>query len=300
MAKRQNKHSQVKSILFAVLGLTGLGLVITMLLTGTDVALFNPKGLIAQGELNLIILSVIMLLMIGVPTLIILYGFAWHYRESNAKSKYEPHTKNGKMFVFGLWAVPSIFMIVLASVMWPAAHRLDPKKAIASNAKPLTIQVVALRWKWLFIYPEQHIATVNFVEVPVGTPVQFILTADETPMSSFWIPKLGGQLYAMTGHANQLNLMAEKSGDYPGRSAEINGAGFAGMTFTARASSQVGFDQWVNEVHNSSGNLDAGEYANLLKPSQNNSVVNYGHVDDSLYVNILNKYMGSHNHMEHE
>ncbi len=296
MAKRKNKSRQSRAIWLTLLGLVGLGLIVTMLLTGTDVALFKPKGEIAQQELNLILFSLALMLTIGIPTLIILYGFAWEYRESNKKAKYDPDARHGKFFVFSLWAIPTIFMLVLASVMWPAAHKLDPKKAIAANAKPLTIQVVALRWKWLFIYPEQHIASVNYIQIPTGTPVQFELTADEAPMSSFWIPHLGGQLYAMTGHGNRLNLVAAEPGDYPGRSAEINGAGFAGMTFMAHAGSQESFDKWVQDMQQSPGELNADEYAKLLSPSENNKVASYAAVDANLYAKILAKYTGSHNH----
>jgi len=267
---------------------------ITFLLQGVDVALFNPKGLIASEQHRLMIISAALLLAITIPTLFLLYFFAWKYRESNEKATHDPTARHGKYFVFSLWAIPSVFMLLLASIMWPATHKLAPQKSIASSAKPITIQVVAMRWKWLFIYPEQNIATVNFVQVPVNTPVRFDLTADETPMSSFWIPNLGGQLYAMTGHQNQLNLIADTPGDYPGRSAEINGAGFSGMKFMARASSQAGFDQWVRDVKLSSGALDTTEYKKLLSPSKNNPAALYSQAESGLYDTLLKKYGGTH------
>ncbi len=301
MTKHKNKRSQEKPVRLLLLGLAGLGVLIMMLLQGTDITLFSPKGLIAGEEHRLTLLIVAVLLVIAVPTLSLLYFFAWKYRESNEKATYDDHTRHGNFFVFSVWAIPTVFMLVLASIMWPAAHKLAPKMAIAANAKPITIQVVAMRWKWLFIYPEQNIATINFVQVPVGTPVQFELTADETPMSSFWIPHLGGQLYAMTGHQNQLNLIADVPGDYAGRSAEINGAGFAGMTFVARASSQQGFDEWVQGVKSSPDVLTADVYGELLKPSQNNPAAFYSQAQPDLYANLLIKYSGSHGgHTEHE
>lgn len=303
MTKHKNRPSQkVPVIKLVFLGLLGLGLFVMMLLQGTDVALFNPKGLIAGEQLHLMLFSVAVLLAIAVPTLTLFYFFAWKYRESNTKATYNPHVRNGKLFVFSLWAIPTIFMLVLASVMWPATHKLAPKQAIVADSEPLTIQVIAMRWKWLFIYPEQNIATVNFVQVPTGTPVQFELTADETPMSSFWIPHLGGQLYAMTGHENQLNLMAETPGDYQGSSAEINGAGFAGMKFTARASGKTDFDLWVQTVKQSSNVLDTAGYEKLLKPSENNPAAFYSQADPNLYDDLLIKYNGSHDHQtaEHE
>ena len=303
MAKHKNKSSGIspgRLLLTGFVGLAGLGMSITMLLQGTDIALFDPKGPIAQQQHGLMVLSAAVLLSVAVPTLILLYFFAWKYRESNQKATYDPTSRPGKLSVFSMWAVPSFFMLVLALVMWPATHRLQPQKLIAANAKPLTIQVVAMRWKWLFIYPDQNIATVNFVQVPTDTPVQFELSADDTPMSSFWIPHLGGQLYAMTGHVNRLNLLAVNPGDYQGSSAEINGAGFAGMKFIARASTKESFDLWVKQVKQSPNALDTTEYAKLLAPSENNPAAFYSQAQSDLYDNMLLKYNGSHDHAGHQ
>jgi len=263
--------------------------------------MLNPKGAVAQGELGLMIYSTVVLLAITIPTLFFLYFFAWKYRESNTKAAYDPNKKHGKFFVFGLWAIPVAFMLVLAPVMWIGTHELAPQKSIVSNNKALTVQVIAMRWKWLFIYPEQNIATVNFVQVPVNTPVEFDLTADDSPMSSFWVPHWGGQLYAMTGMTNRLNLMPTTTGDSEGSSAEINGEGFAGMKFTARASSQQDFDSWVLGVKQSPNMLDMVEYERLLKPSENNPSALYARADADLYDTVVMKYMGSHDHqMGHE
>lgn len=301
MVKHKNKRPQNKAIQLTILGIVGLVLVITLLLQGTDVRLFSPKGLIASEQQRLMIVSIAIMLTIAIPTLAVLYFFAWKYRETNPKATYDARTPRSKWFVFSMWAVPTAYMLVLASIMWPASHRLAPQKSVAADNKPLVIQVIAMRWKWLFIYPEQNIATVNYVQIPVNTPVQFELTADETPMSSFWIPHLGGQLYAMTGHVNRLNLMAETPGDYPGSSAEINGAGFAGMKFTARVSSLQNFGLWVQEVKQSSATLDEVEYENLLKPSKSNPSALYAQTKADLYTTVLNKYVDSHNHLsEHE
>jgi cytochrome o ubiquinol oxidase subunit 2 len=296
MAKRKNGVGQGRSVGFILLVLTGLGLLIGTLLRGRDVTLFNPKGLIAGEQSSLIQFVVVVMLTLAIPTLLLFYFFAWKYRETNSKTTYDPSKRYGKLFLFSLWAVPGVFLVILASAMWPAAHKLDPHKTITADTRPLTVQVIALRWKWLFIYPEQHIATVNFVQVPVDTPVQFELTADEAPMSSFWVPHLGGQLYAMTGHTNQLNLMADTAGDYMGQSAEINGAGFAGMKFTARASSRPDFDRWVQDVGRSANVLDSDAYEGLLKPSENNPAALYAEPVPGLYDIVLMKYGGSHDH----
>ncbi|HEV7453647.1 MAG TPA: COX aromatic rich motif-containing protein [Candidatus Saccharimonadales bacterium] len=283
-----------------VLGLASLTVMIAAMMHGNNVALFDSKGMIAHEQRGLMIVVVAILLVIAIPALFLIYFIAWKYRESNAKVKRSSKARNNRMLVSNIWLIPSIFALVLAMIMWPAAHKLDPKHAIAADAKPITIQVVSMRWKWVFIYPEQHIATVNFVQIPEHTPVTFMLTADEAPMSSFWIPNLGGQLYSMTGHLNQLNLVGDTQGDYVGSSAEINGAGFADMKFTTRVSPKLAFDFWVNQVKLSGKTLNEAEYQQLLKPSQNNPAALYAAVDNNLYDKVLMKYvasMGDHAHM---
>jgi cytochrome o ubiquinol oxidase subunit 2 len=282
-------------------GLTDLGLILRKLMIGHNVALFNPRGVIAQQQYSLIIRSAVILLALLIPTLFLLYFIAWKYRETNIKATYRPNKRGGKLFNFSAWAVPTACMLVLASIMWPATHKLDPRKSITAGTKPLEIQVISMRWKWLFIYPEQGIATINYVQVPVGRPVQFELTADEAPMSSFWIPNLGGQLYSMTGMVNRLNLMADTPGDYPGSTAEINGAGFSGMKFIARASDTEAFDRWVQNVKMSPDVLNTSEYASVLKPSENNQVALYSNYDGSIYDKVVMKYMGPEgSHMHHK
>jgi cytochrome o ubiquinol oxidase subunit 2 len=299
--KKMAQHKKSRHSWFLVpflLGLAALGWVIKTLLEGHNVALFNPKGKIASEQLELMLVSVGVMLIIGIPAIFMFYFFAWKYRETNTKPKREPETKHHKLLVTSIWVAPTIIAIILTLFLWPATHRLEPQKRIAADAKPLTIQVVSLRWKWLFIYPEQKIASVNYVQIPINTPVEFELTGDESPMSSFWIPNLGGMLYAMNGHLNKLNLIADTMGDYPGSSAEINGAGFAGMKFTARVSSDDDFNKWVQEVQLSSGDkLDTATYDELLKPTEYHPVTLYSAVEDDLYGTVLMKYMGAgHDH----
>lgn len=305
MTKPANKSHEGRSARFILYGLVGLGLIVAVLLRNTDIALMNPQGLIATEQYKLFLITSAILLLIAVPTVFLFYFVAWKYRETNKKATYDPHARHGSLFTFSVWAIPCVFMVVLGVLMWSVTHRLEPQKAIASNVEPLTIQVVAMRWKWLFMYPEQNIATVNFVQIPTDTPIRFELTADEAPMSSFWIPHLGGQLYAMTGHVNLLNLMAEKPGDYPGSSAELNGHGFAGMKFITRASSRDVYESWVKDVRANSPVLNADGYADMLKPSENNIAAVYSLADPGLYNTVVMKYAGSHEvhtqtHTEHE
>lgn len=295
----KKKFSLSRLLLVLSLATVSFALVIKYLLQDTNIALFNPKGLIAQEQYNLMIFTILVLFAIVIPTLFVAYFIAWKYRDTNTKVIHHPTGNRSKFAVMSMWLIPTAVILVLASAMLPATQRLAPQEMISANANPITIQVVAMRWKWLFLYPEQGIATVNFVQVPVNTPVTFELTADETPMSSFWIPNLGGQLYAMTGHVNSLNLMADTPGDYPGSTPEINGRGFAGMKFTARASSLEDFDQWVKEVQQSPDTLDANTYKKLVRPSENNSVAFFSTYQNNLYYKVVMKYAGPEEEQGH-
>ncbi|NBU33941.1 cytochrome ubiquinol oxidase subunit II [bacterium] len=293
MAKKNKNWLRLRWVLVLFLTfLASLSLLLFYLVQGKNIALLHPRGYIAHQQYSLMLFVVAILLIIGIPALVTLYIVAWRYRESNPKTVMSEH-KASKSLVATIWIVPTFFMIVISVVMWPATHKLAPQKSIASENKPLTIQVISLRWKWLFLYPEQGIATVNFIQLPINTPVEFEMTADEVPMSSFWIPNLGGQLYTMTSHVNRLNLMANTIGDYPGSTPEINGAGFTGMKFTARVSSDADFNQWVKKTSQSQNILDQNSYKELLKPSEANPVVLYSDFDGTLYDSVIMKYAGS-------
>ncbi|MDQ2973252.1 MAG: COX aromatic rich motif-containing protein [bacterium] len=295
MTKRKQKN-QGRAILLTLLGFVVLAIILMVLLRNADIPLLQPKGEIAEQQLKLSATIVGILLLIAIPSLSVLYFTVWKYREKKTISTQNLDTEHGKLFVPVLWAVPLIIAVIIGTILWPATHRLEPKKTIASDNEPLLIKVVAMRWKWVFIYPEQKIATVNFMQIPIDTPIQLDLTADEAPMNSFWIPNLGGQLYAMTGHLNRLNLIASTPGDYPGRSPEINGKGFAGMTFVARVGSEAEFNSWLQEVRSSKLILNSSEYEKLLSPSENHAKTIFSDVDLNIYDNILMKYSDSHNH----
>jgi cytochrome o ubiquinol oxidase subunit 2 len=287
----KKKFNPFRLALIIIVFLLSFALLIYFLIQGKNIAILDPKGLIAREQLNLLLYTTGVILLVLIPTIIALFVIAWRYRDTTHADIRLPKAKQSKLLVPFIWIIPTLVVVALAGVMWSSTHRLAPQKSIAAGVEPLTIQVVALSWKWLFIYPEQKIATVNFVQIPVDTPVKFELTADETPMSSFWIPNLGGQLYAMTGHVNQLNLLAETPGDYPGSSAEINGRGFAGMRFTARASSKQSFDQWVQVVRQSPEILDNNKYQMLLEPSEDNPTAFYSAYENNLFSSAVMKYL---------
>jgi cytochrome o ubiquinol oxidase subunit 2 len=256
-----------------------------------NLAILDPKGIIALEQRNLLFMAILLILIVVVPALFLTYYFAWKYRADNTKVIREPSQNHNSMVVILWWVLPSLVILALALITWQQTHTLDPYKQIESDVKPITIQVVALPWKWLFIYPEQHIATVNFIQVPINASIHFQLTADNVPMSSMWVPQLGGQMYAMTGMSTTLHLMANEPGVFAGSAAEVNGAGFAGMKFKVQSSSQDEFDQWVESVKQSPNILNQENYALLLKPSGNVPPNYYSNVDDNLYDSIIMKYM---------
>jgi cytochrome o ubiquinol oxidase subunit 2 len=220
----------------------------------------------------------------------LLFRFAWKYRAGNPKNTNAPEDNRSSKLTFLFWLGPACVVCAISLLIWHKAHALDPFKPIASENPPITIEVVALQWKWLFIYPKEHIATVNFIQVPVNTPINFYLTAD-APMNSLWIPELGGQMYAMPGMSTQLHLMATAMGDFRGSAAEISGAGFSGMTFVVRSSSQTDFENWLASVKQSPNNLTLDAYNTLAKPSENVLPNYYSSVDDNLYDTVIMKFM---------
>lgn len=255
-----------------------------------DIDILFPKGIIAVKERDLLfILQAIMLLVI-IPVYILTFIFSWRYRAHNEKAKYDPDLVDNRIAEYIWWGVPFVITVIVSILTWVKTYELDPYKPIESANKPMTIQVVALQWKWLFIYPEEKIATVNFVQFPEKTPIHFEITAD-APMNSFWIPRLGGQIYAMPKMKTELNLIADETGDFKGSSANLSGEGFSGMRFVTRASSEDEYQKWVESAKQSAKNLDLTEYNQLALPSKNNAVAIYQLKDDSLFDQILNKYM---------
>lgn len=255
-----------------------------------SIPVLEPRGTIARQERNLIYFGSLLSIIIIVPVFALTFMISWKYREANTKATYSPEFDHSRKAETIWWLIPTILIVILSVVTWNSSHQLDPFKPLASDTAPLTIQVVALDWKWLFIYPQQNIASVNMVQFPVNTPVHFVITSD-APMNSFWIPQLGGQIYAMPGMSTQLHLMASQSGSYRGSSANISGRGFADMNFTAKATSNLDFRKWVNTVKQSPNHLTADAYAELSKPSDHNTVAYYASNQPGLYDSIVIKYM---------
>jgi len=284
--------SRKYKLFFATVSIVGIGLLIALILNLDSADVLNPAGIIAEKELGLMVFATLLMLVIVIPVFVLTFFISWKYREGNTKAKYTPDWDRNRKLETIWWGFPLLIITILSVVTWQSSHDLDPFRPISSNAKPLTIQVVALQWRWLFIYPEQKIATLNFVEIPKDRPVEFRLTSD-APMNSFWIPALGGQMYAMSGMSTELNLSANKTGTYQGRSANISGHGFAGMDFEARVSPQTNFNNWANSARQSAYNMGVDEYEALAKQSTDHREVSYALADDNLYNKVIMKYMAS-------
>lgn len=255
-----------------------------------NVEVLNPKGVIAAGQRDIIFMSYAIMFLIFFPVIGIALFTAWRYRSGNKKSRHDSEAQGSRSTLFIYWLLLAELMLVFFFIVWRGSHQLDPRRPLTSAEKPITIQVVALDWKWLFIYPEENIATVNYIQVPVDTPIDFRLTAD-APMNSFWIPQLGGQIYAMSGMETKINLMANEVGNFNGGAAEINGKGFAGMRFITRASSREEFDSWIKKVRNEGSPLTQEAYEKLAVPSENTPVTFYSIVAKDLFNNIVTEYM---------
>lgn len=272
--------------LFGILPVLGM-----LLLSGCNWTLLDPKGQVGIEQKNLILIATGLMLLVVVPVIIMTLAFAWKYRASNKSATYTPDWSHSTKIEAAVWIIPIMIIIALGYVTYLSTHRLDPYRPLDSDVKPVRIDVIALDWKWLFIYPEQGIATVNKINFPANTPVNFRVTSDAV-MNSFFIPGLGGQIYAMAGMTTKIHLIANEEGVFDGISANYSGAGFTGMKFKATATSQAEFDAWVAEVKRSPLKLDKATYDALAKPSENNPVALYGEASPDQFQTIVDKYEG--------
>ena len=263
-------------------------------LGGCSEGVLDPKGPIAAAGREILFNSLAIMLAIVIPTILATIGIAFWFRSSNRRARYRPDfTYSGRLELL-VWSIPAMTVLLVGGVAWIGAHDLDPRKPIASSVEPLRVQVVSLDWKWLFIYPDQGIASVNHLTVPVGTPVSFELTSSG-PMNSFFVPQLGSQIYTMAGMMTRLHLQADHEGTYPGLSANYSGEGFADMRFTVDAVPPEAFAQWIDAARSSAGPmLDAGTYAALAKPSSAVAPFTYRSVAPDLFNGILGSAMHQH------
>jgi cytochrome o ubiquinol oxidase subunit II len=268
---------------YAVLAIVLTG---AAMLGGCSEGVLDPKGPVAAAERLILFNSLGIMLAIVIPTILATLGVAWWFRSSNMHARYLPNFEYSGRLEILVWSVPAMTVLLVGGVAWVGSHDLDPRKPIASAAKPLSVQVVSLDWKWLFIYPDQGIATVNQLTIPVGTPVSFELTSTGV-MNSFFVPQLSGQIYTMAGMMTRLHVQADHPGTYPGLSAQFSGEGFADMHFNVDALPAESFAQWVDATRITGPVLDAPAYADLANPSQAVVPFTYRSVAPNLFNGIL-------------
>ncbi len=246
----------------------------------------TPKGPVGGAEKVVLLDSVAIMLTIIVPTILATLAFAWWFRPSNPRAKRLPDWAFSGKLELVIWAVPLLTIMFLGGLTWVASHDLDPAKPIASKTPPLEVQVVSLDWKWLFIYPQQQVASVNELFAPVGTPIHFSLTSASV-MDSFFVPQLGSMIYTMNGMSSQLNLQADKAGVYPGLSTNLSGDGFSGMHFNVHAVPPQQFAAWVANTRTQGPALDRASYTTLEQQSSNVTPFTYRSAQPGLYEAVV-------------
>ena len=269
-----------------------------MALAGCSKAVvLNPAGDVAAQQGQLVITATLLMLVIIVPVIALTLFFAWKYRQGNTEAEYDPEWHHSTKLELVIWSVPLAIIIILGALTWVTTHKLDPyrpldridaQRPVPAGLKPLEVQVVAMDWKWLFVYPEQGIALVNELAAPVDRPIHFKLTATST-MNAFYVPDLAGMVYAMPGMQTELHGVINKAGVFPGLASHNSGAGFSGMTFKFHGLSDAGFAQWVQQAQAEGKTLDKSTYLQLAKPSERDPVQRFARVDGDLYDRVLNR-----------
>lgn len=258
------------------------------LLAACNRGILDPVGPVAAAEKQLLYNSTAIMLAIIIPTMIATVAFAWWFRRGNKKATYLPDWEYSGSIELVVWSIPALTIMLLGGITWIASHDLDPAKPLpaAANVKPLKVDVVSLDWKWLFIYPDQGVATVNRLVVPAGTPVSFRLTS-ATVWNSFFVPQMGTMIYTMPRMTTRLNLQADREGVYNGLSTHFSGNGFPGMEFKVHALPADQFAMWAQGSRGTGAALDAQSYAALSKPSSYVKPVTYGAVTPGLFDAIV-------------
>jgi cytochrome o ubiquinol oxidase subunit 2 len=264
----------------------------TVILGGCTEGVLDPKGPIAAADRQILLNSLGIMLAIVIPVILATLGVAFWFRASNERARYRPNFAYSGRLELLVWSIPAMTVFLVGGVAWVGAHDVSPSKPIASTVKPLRIQVASLDWKWLFIYPDQGVASVNRLTIPVGTPISLELTSSGV-MNSFFVPQLGSQIYTMAGMVTRLHLQADQPGTYRGFSAQFSGEGFADMRFDADAVTSEKFTQWLDGVRSAGPELNAKTYADLVKPSAAVAPFTYRSVEPGLFNSITVSEMQS-------
>ncbi|NYF34972.1 ubiquinol oxidase subunit II [Stenotrophomonas sp. JAI102] len=269
----------------------GLAALLPLLTGCKNLELFNPMGSIAEQEMQLILVCTGLMLLVVIPVIILTLYFAWHYRESNKNATYAPTWSHSTAIEVVVWTIPCLIVVVLGVLIWKSTHALDPYRPIASDKPALRVEVVSLNWKWLFIYPDHNVATVNELVMPVDTPVAFKLTS-ESMMNAFFVPQLGSMVYTMPAMQTRLHLIGHTPGTYAGMSSAYSGSGFSDMKFDARVMTEADFTQWLAQSRGTDEHLDQARLAELEKPTHGAPMQRFASVDTGLFDSILRRYGG--------
>lgn len=258
------------------------------------IGMLNPKGIIAYEQRKLFFDTLALMMIVVLPVIIMSITFVYHYQVSHRTRDYKPNWGHSFYLEILWWGIPCVIILVLSIMTWKKTHELDPYRQIAGHdEKPMLVQVIALPWKWLFIYPEQNIATVNYLEIPLGQQVEYWITTDNVPMSAFFIPQLGSQIYAMAGMRTRLHLLANEPGFYDGLNTQYNGDGFSDMHFEVHVVEPQELQQWFADVKKSPNGLTDAAYKQLLYPTIADKPQLFSGVQTNLFDDVIMTYMNS-------
>ena len=271
-------------------GALALGILASTLMSGCTLELLSPKGSVGEQEKTLILVSLGVMLLVVIPVIVLTLWFAWRYRESNTRATYAPKWSHSTAIEVVVWGIPCLIVACLGVLIWDTTHKLDPYQPLTAQVEPVEVDVIALNWKWLFIYPQYGVASLNELAIPTGTPINFRLTS-ESMMNAFFVPQLGSMVYTMAGMQTRLHLIADHPGTYLGQSAAYSGAGFSDMHFKTLATSRAEFDAWVSRAKATGKVLDRNAYRTLEQPSSKDPVTLYGAVAPRLFDGVVDKYM---------
>lgn len=287
-AKKRVHQSPARLAFLIVSGLIILGLAILIVTRGNTLALLQPAGTIANQQTGLLFFTVGLGMFVLVPVFVLLFSFAIRYRAGHNHS-YTPEVEGNRVIETLWWLIPILIITVLSVVTWKTTHDLDPLRPLVSTTKPLTVQVVSMQWRWLFLYPDLEVASINELRIPEKTPINFQITGD-SPMSAFWVPQLGSQIYAMNGMISRLSLDANRTGTFHGSNSNISGEGYSNMDFDVISMNSTDFSSWSQRTVASSKALDWKLYKQLAEPSKDSAVKYYALTDS----NLLNKVTGQY------
>ncbi|MGV9001912.1 MAG: ubiquinol oxidase subunit II [Candidatus Saccharimonadaceae bacterium] len=280
---------QIFASSFIAVAIVGTFMFVTQ---GRDMPVLNPHGEIANQQYTLILITVGLGVFVVIPVFILLFGIAWKYRASNKKAKYDPELEGHKGLEILWWTIPMVIILALSIITYISTHALDPYKELQSDKTPVKVQVIALQWNWLFVYPESGMATLNYMNIPEDTPINLSITSD-APMNSFWIPALAGQVYAMSGMATKLHIMADSVGSYNGSSANISGPGYADMRFKVYSMKESDYTSWSMQAAKSQAMLTSDAYAKLVTVQEHKPETTFMLMDSTLFDTVILKYMHS-------